>query len=133
MAVQLKKDSIDLGIVAKDQDAMAAFYGDVLGFEEKDLMKFPGMRIRPFQCGSTLLKIVSMKNQPAANAAPGGPAGGTGMRYFTMWVSNLDEIVARAEAAGATIPMPLTDVGGGARIAMVEDPDGNWLEFVQQD
>ena len=132
MAVQLKKDSIDLGIVAKDQDAMAAFYGDVLGFEEKELMKFPGMRIRPFQCGSTLIKSVSMKNQPDANAAPGGPAGGTGMRYFTMWVSNLDEIVARAESAGAMIAMATTEVGGGARIAMIEDPDGNWLEFVQQ-
>jgi catechol 2,3-dioxygenase-like lactoylglutathione lyase family enzyme len=131
MGVKLKKDSIDLGIVAKDQDAMAAFYGDVLGFEEKELMKFPGMRIRPFQCGSTLLKIVSMKNQPAANAAPGGPAGGTGMRYFTMWVSNLDEIAARAEAAGATFGMPVTEVAPGTKMVMIEDPDGNWLEFVQ--
>jgi predicted enzyme related to lactoylglutathione lyase len=131
MGVNLKKDSIDLGIVAKDQEAMAAFYGDVLGFEEKELMKFPGMRIRPFQCGSTVLKIVSMKNQPEANAAPGGPAGGTGMRYFTMWVSNLDEIAERAQAAGANLPMPVTDLGGGTKMVMIEDPDGIWLEFVQ--
>jgi catechol 2,3-dioxygenase-like lactoylglutathione lyase family enzyme len=130
MGVQLKKNSIDLGIVAKDQDAMAAFYGDVLGFEEREMMKAPGMRIRPFVCGDTIIKIVSMKNQPEANAAPGGPAGGTGMRYFTMWVTNLDEIVARAEAAGATIAIK-TDLAPGFSMAMIEDPDGNWLEFVQ--
>jgi catechol 2,3-dioxygenase-like lactoylglutathione lyase family enzyme len=130
MGVQLKKNSIDLGIVAKDQDAMAAFYGEVLGFEERELMKFPGMRIRPFACGDTVIKIVSMKNQPESEPAPGGPAGGTGMRYFTMWVANLDEIVARAEAANATIAMK-TDVAPGIKMAMIEDPDGNWLEFVQ--
>jgi predicted enzyme related to lactoylglutathione lyase len=131
MSVQLKKNSIDLGIVAKDQDAMAAFYGDVLGFEEKEMMKASGMRIRPFVCGDTVLKICSMKNQPDSEPAPGGPAGGTGMRYFTMWVANLDEIVARAEAANATIAMK-TDIAPGFKMAMIEDPDGNWLEFVQQ-
>ena len=69
---------------------------------------------------------------PNALALIGSAAGGTGMRYFTMWVANLDEIVARAEAANATIAMQ-TDAIPGIKMAMIEDPDGNWLEFVQQD
>jgi len=132
MAVNLVKQSIDLGIVAKDPDAMAAFYGDVLGFKELDLMKAPGMRIRPFAVGDSVIKIVSMKNQPELNAAPGGLSGATGMRYVTIRVSNLPEIVAAAEAAGAKIALPVTELAPGISIAMVEDPDGNWVELVHQ-
>ena len=33
MAVELRKDSIDLGIVITDSAASLAFYRDVLGFE----------------------------------------------------------------------------------------------------
>lgn len=132
MTVNLVKQAIDLGIVAKDADAMAAFYGDVLGFEEQPLMKMGGGRIRPFKCGDTVIKIVSMKNQPEANAAPGGLSGGTGIRYFTMWVSNLAEIVAKAEAAQMTVAVPIAEVAPGLSLAIIEDPDGNWVEFVQQ-
>ena len=131
MAVNLVKQSIDLGIVVKDQDAMAAFYGDVLGFVEQDPMKMNGMYIRPFACGTTVIKLVAMKNQPATEAAPGGLGGATGMRYFTMWVNNLAEVVAKAEAAQATIAVPITEARPGLSLAIIEDPDGNWLEFVQ--
>lgn len=132
MSVNLTKQSIDLGLVAKDPDAMAAFYGEVLGFEERPLMKMGGGRIRPFACGDTVIKIVDMKNKPEAAAAPGGLSGGTGIRYFTMWVSNLAEIVAKAEAAQATIAVPIAEVAAGLSLAIIEDPDGNWVEFVQQ-
>jgi catechol 2,3-dioxygenase-like lactoylglutathione lyase family enzyme len=131
MGANLTKDSIDLGIVAKDPEAMAAFYGGVLGFEERPMMSMPGMRIRPFACGNTVLKIVSMKRQPELNAAPGGLGGATGMRYFTMTVSNLAEIIASAEAAQVTVAVPITEVAPGTTLAIVEDPDGNWVEFVQ--
>lgn len=132
MSVNLTKQSIDIGLVAKDPDAMAAFYGEVLGFEERPLMKMAGARIRPFACGDTVIKIVDMKNKPEAGAAPGGLSGGTGIRYFTMWVSNLAEIVASAEAAQATVAVPIAEPMPGLSLAIIEDPDGNWVEFVQQ-
>ena len=131
MAVNLVKQSIDLGIVTNNSEAMAAFYGDVLGFEERDPLAIPGMRIRQFAAGDSILKLVSMKNPPKGECAPGGLAGATGMRYVTIAVSNLAEIVASCEAADATVAVPIAEIAPGVRIAMIEDPDGNWLEFVQ--
>jgi glyoxylase I family protein len=132
MGVNLAKQSLDLGIVTNNQDAMVAFYRDVLGLEEQGPMKIPGMLIQKMGCGDSVVKLVHMKREPEIAAAPGGLAGATGMRYFTMWISNLDEVIAACEAAGAKIAMPLTDAGAGARIFIVEDPDGNWVELVQQ-
>ena len=131
MAVELKKEALDLGIVSNNQDEMVAFYRDVLGLKEGPEMKFPGMLIRPLECGNSRIKIVHMKHEPTTSAAPGGLGGATGMRYFTLWISNLDETLAACEAAGAKLAVPVTDAGAGARICIVEDPDGNWVELVE--
>ena len=54
-----------------------------------------------------------------------------GYRYWTMRVSNLSEVMAECEAAGAEIVVPVTEVRPGVTIGMVTDPDGNWVEFVE--
>ena len=130
MSVNLTKDSIDLGIVTNDADVSIAFYRDVLGFEDLGEFPMPGGTMRRLQCGSSTIKIVSMKRPPAAAAAPGGIGGATGYRYWTISVSNLAEIVAACEAAGAKIAVPITELRPGITIAIVEDPDGNWVEFL---
>ena len=130
MSVNLTKDSIDLGIVTNDPTASIAFYRDVLGFEDLGEFPMPGGSMQRLQCGSSTIKIVSLKRAPEAGAPPGGIGGGTGYRYWTMSVSNLPEIVAACEAAGAKIAIPITELRPGVTIAMVEDPDGNWVEFL---
>ena len=47
-----------------------------------------------------------------------------------MRVNNLSEIMAYCEAAGVNIVEPITEVRPGVTLGMVEDPDGNWVEFV---
>ena len=63
---------------------------------------------------------------------PTGHASGmTGTVVF--W--NVDDVaakVAEAEAAGATITQPATEVGGGVTTAIVTDPQGNQLGFISQ-
>jgi catechol 2,3-dioxygenase-like lactoylglutathione lyase family enzyme len=130
MSVNLTKDSIDLGIVTNDPAASIAFYRDVLGFEDLGEFPMPGGSMQRLQCGTSTIKIVSMKRPPGGAAPPGGIGGGTGYRYWTMSVSNLPEIVAACEAAGAKIAIPITELRPGVTIAMVEDPDGNWVEFL---
>ncbi len=131
MGVQLTKDSIDLGIVTNNAEAMVAFYRDVLGFEDKGTMPMPGGGMHRLVCGTSAIKIVSMKRPVEAAAAPGGIGGATGYRYWTMNVSNLAEMVAACEAAQATVAVPITELMPGVSLAIVEDPDGNWVEFVQ--
>jgi glyoxylase I family protein len=130
MSVSLTKDSIDLGIVTNDAVASIAFYRDVLGFEDLGEFPMPGGTMQRLQCGTSTIKIVSLKRPPEATPAPGGIGGATGYRYWTISVSNLAEIVAKCEAAGVNVAIPITELRPGITIAMVEDPDGNWVEFL---
>ena len=53
------------------------------------------------------------------------------MRYFTIAVDDIAAAVADCEAAGTPIVWPLREIRPGVTIAMVEDPDGSWVEFIQ--
>jgi glyoxylase I family protein len=133
MAVALRKDSIDLGIVVKDSAAALAFYRDLLGFEHVADTPMPGGlkgTMHRLMCGSTLIKLVSLDDKPAQAAPPGGIAGATGYRYFTMQVSNLAEITQACKEAGAKVVIDQVEVRPKVTISMVTDPDGNWVEFV---
>lgn len=133
MTVQLAKSAIDLGIVISDSERSLAFYRDLLGFEHVADTPMPiagGGTMHRLNCGDTLLKLVKLNTTPA-KTGDGGIAGATGLRYFTMIVSNLADIMAACEGAGVKVAVPVTEVRPGVTIGMVEDPDGNWVEFVE--
>jgi catechol 2,3-dioxygenase-like lactoylglutathione lyase family enzyme len=134
MAVKVAKDAIDLGIVTTHGEAMLAFYRDVLGFEhEGDIaMEHVGIKVmHRLWFGRSLIKLVVPVKDPGVPAAPGGIQGATGYRYWTMTIHNLDEVLSAVQAAGHKIVRPRTEVRPGVAIGMVEDPDGNWVEFIQ--
>jgi glyoxylase I family protein len=133
MGVELRKDSIDLGIVVKDSAAALAFYRDVLGFDHVGDSPMPGTlsgTMHRLLCGTTLIKLVKLDTNPEASAPPGGIAGATGYRYFTMQVENLAAITQECRDAGARVLVDCAEVRPGVTITMVTDPDGNWVEFV---
>jgi len=57
---------------------------------------------------------------------------GRGWRYITFQVFKVDEDHARVLAAGGREAMAPTTLGTTARISMVRDPDGNWIELSQR-
>ena len=133
MTIALTKDSIDIGIVVKDADAALGFYRDTLGFEDTGSMSMPGGGGTMYRllCGSTLVKVVAPDRELPATAPPGGITGAYGYRYWTISVSNLDEITARCAGAGRKVVIEPREIRPGVRISMVEDPDGNWVEFLE--
>ena len=132
MGVALAKDSIDLGIVVRDAGAALRFYRDTLGFTEQGTMPMPGGgTMHRLLCGSSLIKIVELAQAPAAAAPPGGIQGATGYRYWTISVSNLDDTAAACAAAGYKLAVRPREIRPGVRIAMIEDPDGNWVELLE--
>ena len=134
MGVKVAKDAIDLGIVTTNGEAMLAFYRDVLGFEhEGDIaMEHVGIKVmHRLWFGNSLIKLVVPVKDSALPAAPGGIPGATGYRYWTMTIHNLNEVLSAVQAAGQKIVRPRTEVRPGVVIGMVEDPDGNWVEFIQ--
>jgi glyoxylase I family protein len=82
-------------------------------------------------CGTSMFKLVVPAKPPPAVAPPGGIHGAPGYRYWTISVANIETLIAECGAAGHTIAVPITELRPGVTIAIVEDPDGNWVEFVQ--
>jgi glyoxylase I family protein len=117
--VQVTKDSIDLGIIVTDEKAALGFYRDALGLESEGELPLPGGRMYRLKCGTTVIKLLKLERTPTAKPAPGGPMGGLGMRYFTISVPDIRALI------------PVTEFRPGVTIAMVTDPDGNTVEFLQ--
>ena len=90
-----------------------------------------GAHMHRLMCGSSMIKLVVFSPAPEAANPPGGLHKATGYRYWTISVSNLAGIVSACEADGVKVKVPPTEIRAGVSIAMVEDPDGNWVEFLQ--
>jgi catechol 2,3-dioxygenase-like lactoylglutathione lyase family enzyme len=130
MTARLTKDSLDIGIVTTNIDESLSFYRDVLGLAYSGPAPIPGGTMHRLEVGTSSLKLVVTDRAPRAVAAPGGLAGSTGYRYCTLTVGNLEEVLAAVNAAGRTVKFGPTELPTGAQIAMVEDPDGNWVELL---
>lgn len=129
--MQVSKDSIDLGIIVTDEKAALAFYRDALGLESEGELPLPGGRMYRLKCGTTVIKLLKLERTPSSKPAPGGPMGGLGFRYFTISVPDIRALMAQLESKGIRPTVPVTEFRPGVTIAMVTDPDGNTVEFLQ--
>jgi len=132
MSLSIVKDSIDIGIITKNADKMLVFYRDTLGLAFEGELSMPGGGVmHRLKCGSSIIKIVVNGKEPPAASPPGGIGGATGYRYWTITIDNLEQAVKTCQDAGHKIIMPVTEFRPGVSISIIEDPDGNWVEFVQ--
>ncbi len=132
MSILVTKPAIDLGIVTNNLEAMLGFYRDTLGLEFEAAIPMPGGGVmNRFKVGESVIKIIETDPKPAASAAPGGIRGATGYRYWTITVRNLADCVARAAAQGSKIVVPAKVIRPGVTIAIIADPDGNWVELLE--
>ena len=129
--MHVTKDSVDLGIIVTDEKAALGFYRDGLGLETEGELPVPGGRMYRLKCGTTVIKLLKLERTPAAKPAPGGPMGGLGFRYFTISVPDIRGLMTQLEAKGIRATVPVTEFRPGVTIAMVTDPDGNTIEFLQ--
>ena len=138
--IKMTKDSIDLGIVVKDLDVAAKFYGETLGLPEvrdvkitAEVAKQSGcaagaFRFKAFQAGEVQLKIAQAEAGPPSGT--GKVDACTGVRYFTFSVESVEEAYKSLKAAGAPMQGEVTEVVPGRFICFFSDPDGNMLECV---
>jgi catechol 2,3-dioxygenase-like lactoylglutathione lyase family enzyme len=147
MGIQITKRAVDLGIVSNDGDKAVAFYRDVLGFEPEYSVPLPnGGVMHRMLCGDSIFKIMCPdEKSPPLTPTPEhahfddaqtvkGLVQRTcalpGIRFITIWVSNLQEIVDACKAFGSPIVHDVQESRPGVVICVLEDPDGNWIEFV---
>jgi glyoxylase I family protein len=120
-----------VGIVVRRLEPMLHFYADILGFNDVADLEVQGTAIKILGLGDSFLKLVVLDQPPTTSSPPGGPAAGVaGLRYVTVRVANVAQTVERCVDAGLRVPMPPFQHEPGVTVAMVEDPEGNWVELI---
>jgi catechol 2,3-dioxygenase-like lactoylglutathione lyase family enzyme len=124
------KTCIDIGILVRDIQKSLAFYQDLLGLKKIGELPVPFGHMHRLGFGESFVKLIDPKKVP-----PTGEIGLTkslGFRYLTFQISNIDEVCSACEKAGVPFEIAKQELMPGVTIAMVRDPDGNVVEFVQR-
>ncbi|CAN5561389.1 hypothetical protein BH10ACT8_BH10ACT8_04070 [soil metagenome] len=129
MVAVINSDAIEIGIVVRDAEKSLAFYRDLLGLPYLGDLEFPGTHMWRFGAGKSVVKLLEQTPTPL-ESNPAGDVTASGLRYLSLFVSNLDELVAECEAYGCVIAIPVTEFQPGAKFAFVEDPEGNRIELL---
>lgn len=113
---------IAVRLEVRDLEAQRRFYVDALGLAEA-----PAPMGIAFRAGQSLLLA-----EQAAGAPLNAPFDGKGWRYVTFQVFKVDAEHARVLANGGREAAAPRTLGTTARISMVKDPAGNWIELSQR-
>jgi len=122
------KNSLDLGILVGDIDRSLNFYHHILGLEFVGQTPVWYGMIHRLRFGNSDIKLVD-PNEKISNG-PRGLEKQLGYRYITLVVSNLAELCEHLQKQEITFALTLTETRPGVKVAMVEDPDGNIVEFL---
>ena len=109
---------IGIRIAVRDLEAHRRFYRNALGLAEE--ARASGAA---FRAGETLILLEQDRHAGIR---------GKGWRYITFQVFKVDEVQAGVLAAGGREALAPVTLGTTARISMVLDPDGNWIELSQR-
>ncbi len=115
-------EQVAIRLRVRDLGRHKRFYAEALGLPEQRY--FGGAA---FRAGETLIVL-----EQYARANTDSGIQGKGWRYITFQVFKTDEEHARILAKGGREAMAPTTLGTTARISMVRDPDGNWIEISQR-
>lgn len=114
---------IGVRLAVRSLEAHRAFYRDALGLTEEPA----GAGAAAFRAGESLMIL-----EPSPDAPDDAGFQGRGWRYITFQIFKVDAEHARILDRGGREAMAPVTLGATARISMVRDPDGNWIEMSQR-
>jgi catechol 2,3-dioxygenase-like lactoylglutathione lyase family enzyme len=129
MAIKFLNPIVEVGIVTNNIEKMLPFYRDLLGLSLQGKIEYPGGEQHRFAVGDNIVKLAVLTPAPAGQAIPDGPWKATGIRYYSLAVANLREVVEAVRGAGLQIPTEVTEINPAFGFAFITDPDGNWIEL----
>jgi catechol 2,3-dioxygenase-like lactoylglutathione lyase family enzyme len=112
---------------AVDAAKMTGYYGDVLGLKALPPLRMPGGgQMILFQIGSGQVKLQA--TAAASEYASGPLREVSGLRVFTFFYPDEGAVTSRFVQHG--YPAPQFQTVRGRRVAMVLDPENQWVELV---
>lgn len=145
---EFSKPTIDIGIVVSDAARTASFLTNAIGFKEVagfevnaalgkriGLVDGHDVKVRMFVLAEgdpvTHIKILSFPNAASKKPDQQTIHATLGIRYLTLYVNDMSRALERLKAAKVpTLGETPVDLGGGNYIAVVKDPDGNFIELI---
>jgi catechol 2,3-dioxygenase-like lactoylglutathione lyase family enzyme len=124
------KDSLDLGMVVSDIKASLNFYQDILGLEFAGITPVWFGTMHRLRFGTSDFKLIDPQTPPPRGFI--GLENQLGYRYVTFGIKNISQVCSLLKNRGIEFTLPETEIRPGVRIAMVKDPDGNIVEFVER-
>ena len=114
---------VGMRLAVRGLAAHGAFYADALGLAEE---KVEGADMA-FRVGDSVILLDESSDAPSD-----AQIAGYGWRYITFQIYKVDQEHTFALAHGAREGSAPRTLGETARISMIRDPDGNWIELSQR-
>ncbi len=124
------KEGVDMGVLSGDIQASLNFYRDVLGLDFVEKMPASNGTMYRLRFGQSDFKLIDPSTKPPMG--PVGFNGQLGFRTVAFCITNLSEVCAELRRRGVEFAVEEKQARPGVRIAMVKDPDGNIVEFVER-
>ena len=118
-------------LTVRDAAKALAFYESAFGFTRRDVMTDDSGRVTHAEVtwhDATIMFAPEDPDGPLPSRAP-ATAGGPSPVALYVYVPDVDALVARATAAGASVLLPPADMPWGDRMASLADPDGHAWNF----
>ncbi len=111
-------------IIVKGADAAIAFYGKVFGAKEEYRLADESGHIGHAELTVGDGRMMLADESPSFGALSPPSIGGTAVKLH-IYVADVDAVVRKAAAAGATVLRPVQDQFYGERSGMIADPFGH--------
>jgi catechol 2,3-dioxygenase-like lactoylglutathione lyase family enzyme len=141
IADYLAKPSLNVVITVSDMAAAKAFYGEVLGIEPLPPIRFSdktagvffpqAVTMERFRVGSHEIKLIP--GLSTTKKQLGGVTRGIGLRMVNYPIPDIEAFRKRLAAHDRAMPQIGSLPGSSYRFGMLEDPDGNQVEFFYYD
>ncbi len=119
-------------IRSNDPHASAAWYTEHFGAKvlgAREVM--PGTITVSMDAGGPVRLNISSKPEGTPDHPAEAELNRLGLEHFGFDVDDIDADIARFQAAGIRVVLPITEVPGGTRLAYIEGPDDVLIELVQ--
>lgn len=146
--LEFSRSSVDFGIVCSDVKKSVAFYRDIVGLRAIEGFDVPaelatdagladghGVHIHVLVCEdsptATRIKLMQFGDAPGAKPKNDFIHSSLGLSYTTFWVADMNASLARLKSADVgTLAKSPVELSGGMFLAVIRDPDGNFVELV---